>query len=74
MGYADNKSMAIKAKGLTERGYIAASVEYRRGWTNAQFSGSDRDVFNSTPAEYARLETAARIAIDDARLAEICEH
>lgn len=66
VGNADTQVKAEEAIGLTERGYIVCSGEYRRGWTDVQF-GSGRDPFSVTPREYARLETAVFLAVDDAK-------
>lgn len=66
VGYAEN--VLSKAIFLSTQGWIAASIEYRRGWSDAGFN-EGRNLFTLNSDEYARQESSARISFEDSKLA-----
>lgn len=78
VGYAEHSQILDKALFLAQLGFVAASVEYRRGWSNVGFTDDEidpdspdaqRNLFNLTTEEYQRQERSARMSFEDTELA-----
>ena len=69
VGSADYANVSEICMKLTRKGFIAVSIEYRRGWTGTealdQWCDPNRDPHNATPEQYNRERIAAEMSFAD---------